>query len=213
MFRKLLLSITAASLITFSGCAVQHNDSPLPSRRPLGRNFSAYHTSDKPSQDSSEDTSIAEPTGIIKLHQALAYALLHNPDLAVYSWQMRVTEAMELQAGLLPNPKFGVTVEEFGGTGESNGLDAAETTLQLSQLIELGGKRSKRTRIASLESRLAGWDYEAKRLEVFSKVANAFVDVLAAQKQLELTNELTQLSQKVLTTVSQRVESGKDSPA
>lgn len=212
MFRKRLLSVVTLSVIAISGCAAPRNDSPWATSRPLGRDFSTYQFPDKPSLNTLEGSGITEPTGVITLHQALTYALLHNPELAVYAWEMRVSEAGELQASLLPNPEIGVEVEEVGGTGENSGFQAAGTTLQLSQLIELGNKRSRRIRIASLRSRLVGWDYEANRLDVFAKVANDFVDVLAAQRQLELADELVRLSQEVLTTVTQRVEAGKDSP-
>jgi len=212
MLRRILLSVVMLLVIAISGCAAHRNDSPWATPRPLGRDFSTYQVPDQPSLNTLKEPSIAEPTGVIRLPQALAYALLHNPELAVYAWEMRVSEAGELQASLLPNPEIEVEVEEIGGAGERSAFKAAETALQLSQLIELGNKRSRRTRIASLQSQLVGWDYEAKRLDVFTKVANAFVDVLAAQRQLELTNELVRLSQEVLTTVTQRVEAGKDSP-
>jgi len=83
---------------------------------------------------------------------------------------------------------------------------------RLGQLIELAGKPSKRKRVATLGSKLAGWDYEAKRLDVLTNVAHAFVEVLAAQNRLALAEELVQLSDQVLNTVTQRVDAGKDSP-
>ena len=212
MFRKRLLSVVTLLAIAVCGCATRRNDSPGATPRPLGRDLSTFQVPDRVSLNTLEEPGIAEPAGVITLHQALTYALLHSPELAVYAWGMRVSEARELQASLLPNPEIEVEVEEVGGTGDASGFDAAGTTLQLSQLIEFGNKRSRRIRVASLENQLAGWDYEAKRLEVLAEVANAFVDVLVAQRQLELADELVRLSQEVLTTVSQRVDAGKDSP-
>ena len=84
--------------------------------------------------------------------------------------------------------------------------------IQLGQLIELNGKLRKRTRVATLEKELAELDYQAKRLDVLTDTTRLFVGVLAAQEQLVLAEELVQLSEQVLTTVSQRVEAGKDSP-
>ena len=212
MIRKNMLSFMVLLVMAASGCAVYRNDSPRVAARPLGRDLSTYQVPDESSLNTPEEPNIAEPAGSITLSQALAYALLHNPELAVYAWEMRVSEAEELQAGLLPNPEIEIEMEEVGGGGGRSGFTSAESALQLSQLIELGDKRSRRVRIAALQSQLAGWEYEAKRLDVFTKVANAFVDVLAAQRQLELANELTGLSEEMLTTVAQRVEAGKDSP-
>ena len=44
---------------------------------------------------------------------------------------------------MLPNPALSVELENIGGTGPiAKGARAAEATIQLSQLIELGGKRA-----------------------------------------------------------------------
>ncbi|HEY7489494.1 MAG TPA: hypothetical protein VIH59_00065 [Candidatus Tectomicrobia bacterium] len=46
------------------------------------------------------------------------------------------------------------------------GFSGTEFTIQLSQVIELTGKRLKRARVAALERDLTAWDYEAKRLDI-----------------------------------------------
>ncbi len=194
-----------------SGCMERGNDVALPQPRSLGQEFSTFQPRRQP-METTEAAGIAEPTGVITLRKALALALMRNPELKAFSWNVRVFEARQLQASLWPNPELEVEVEEVGGPGERSGFDAAETTIQLGQLIELAGKPSKRKRVASLESKLAGWDYEAKRLDVLTEVTHAFVKVLAAQERLTLAEELVQLSEQILNTVTQRVEAGKDSP-
>jgi cobalt-zinc-cadmium efflux system outer membrane protein len=78
--------------------------------------------------------------------------------------------------------------------------------------VELGDKRGKRKAVASLEKDMSQWDYEAKRLEVFSSVVKAFVEAMAAQERLSLAEEMGKLSRELMDAVSQRVEAGKDSP-
>ena len=207
--RNLLLVMMFA--LGVSGCMEQSGDVTLAQQSSLGRSFSTFQPPAKPVENP-DVPEISEPTGPITLGQALALALLHNPELKVFSWDVRVSEAKRLQASLLPNPKLGIEVEEVGGAGPRSDFDAAETTIQLSQLIELGNKRSKRTKLASMEKELAGWDYEAKRLDVFTEVAKAFTEVLAAQEGLELAQELLQVSEELLDTVTKRVDAGKDSP-
>ena len=153
-----------------------------------------------------------DPTGVLTLRQALALALLRNPELAATAWEVRAGEARMLQAGLLPNPEVGVEVENFAGSGEFRGFDAAETTIALGQLIELGGKRLRRTRVAALERDLGAWDYEATRLDVFTATAKAFVEVLSAQAQLALNEELVRLAEQGFRTVAARVQAGQVSP-
>ena len=193
------------------GCTEYSNEVALPERRSLGQEFSTFQPPAKP-METPDIPEIAEPTGVITLRQALALALMYNPELKTFSWDVRVSEARRLQASLWPNPALGITVEDFGGAGERSGFDGAETTIQFGQLIELAGKLSKRKQVASLESKLAGWDYEAKRLDVLTEVAHAFVQVLAAKERLTLAEELVQLSEQILNTVTQRVNAGKDSP-
>jgi cobalt-zinc-cadmium efflux system outer membrane protein len=103
-------------------------------------------------------------------------------------------------------------VENFAGSGELRGFDSAEITIHLSQLIELAGKRRKRTRVAALERDLTAWDYETTRVDVLTQVTQAFVAVLSAQENVRLQEELARLAQQVLTTVGERVKAGKVSP-
>jgi cobalt-zinc-cadmium efflux system outer membrane protein len=189
----------------------QGNEVALPQPQSLGQEFSTFQPPAKPMK-TIEAPGIAEPTGVITLRKALALALMHNSELKVFSLETRAAQARELQAGLWPNPEIEVEVENVGGTGELRGFDAAETTIQLSQLIELGNKSQKRKKVASFEKELANLDYQNKRLEIFSEAAEAFILVLKAQEKLQLSNELLKLSAESFETVEKRVNAGKDSP-
>ncbi|MBN1359531.1 MAG: TolC family protein [Sedimentisphaerales bacterium] len=138
--------------------------------------------------------------------------MTRHPRLQTFAFEMQAAQARTLGAGLRPNPELEVEVESVGGTGERTGFDAAETTIQLGQLIELGGKRDRRIRAASLAQELAQWDYESARLDVLKEVTDAFVEVLAAQERLALAEQLGELSRQAQSAVAQRVEAGKDAP-
>jgi cobalt-zinc-cadmium efflux system outer membrane protein len=153
-----------------------------------------------------------EPGGDIVLSDALSLALQYNPELAAFSIEVRVAEARTLQAGLRPNPEINIEMENFAGSGALRRFDGAETTIQVGQVIELGGKRPKRRRVASLEGELAGWDYETKRADVLTETSKSFVDVLAAQERVALTWELLGLAEQTADAVSARVKAGKVSP-
>ena len=155
------------------------------------------------------DAPAEEPTGVVTLEQALALAVLRNPRLKAFSLEVRARDARTLQAGLFPNPELEIEVENFGGDGTLRGFDSSETTVRLSQLIELAGKRPKRRTLASLERELAEWDYKAERADVLRDTTGAFVDVLAAQERFSLMDELVSLSEQVLKTISERVKAGK----
>ena len=208
MYHRLLYCFLTLAVLGTSGCTNASRDSggavrPTAIRKLESRQLPG-HAVDPPSP--------ADPNGALTLSEALSLALMHNPELRAFSWEVRASQARTLQAGLSPNPELDLEVEEVGGTGERSGFDGSETTLQLSQLVELGDKRGKRTKVASVEEEISQRDYEAKRRQVSSDVAKAFVQALAAQERLSLSEEMLRLSGELVETVSQRVEAGKDSP-
>jgi len=155
---------------------------------------------------------VQEPPGELTLRQALALALARNPDLASFPWELRSGDARILQAGLRPNPELTVDMENFLGSEPSRRFETLETTLSISQLVEMGGKRAARIGLASSEKEVSSWDYEAKRADLAAEVAKSFVEVLSAQERLALAGEMTGLAKEVLNAVSARVTAGKISP-
>lgn len=199
-------------IITISGCAPgPFEDSSWPAPRPLGRDLEAVRLYQLPDGTMISST-IQEPKGTLSLRQAIAAALLGSPDLAATSYEVRAREAEALQAGLIPNPKLEVELENFAGSGEFSDFDTLETTLALSQVVELGGKRIKRQRIAEYEARIAGWEYEIRRIDVLSKTAADYVSLLAAHRQQRIAFETLELAQRVFDAVDERVDAGKVSP-
>ena len=152
-----------------------------------------------------------EPTGALTLRDALALALTENPELAPFAWQARANEARILQAGLRLNPELGVQVEDVLGTGDFQGFREAQTTLQLSQVIELGGKRSARREVASQARGITTSEYELKRVEVLGDVTQRFIQVMANQHALDLALTNRQMAEDALRTVQERVTAGKGS--
>ncbi len=149
---------------------------------------------------------------VVTLQKAVDLAIEHNPELNASRWEEGAMAGRVLQAGLLPNPEIGAETENFAGSGVFHGFDAAETTVQLSQLIELGGKRTKRRTYAALGRDLAQWDYKVKRADVVAMTTLAFMNVLFAQQRLALMEKLLNLAEAVLQTTSERVKAGKISP-
>lgn len=185
------------------------------SKRPLGQDLRVYQP--MPGDGERRDTPAVEnPTGPLSLSAASALALLQNPALAAFAWETRALEARVLQAGRPPNPTVNFLSEDFGGSrpagSVSEPLVQPQTTLQFSQLIELGGKRTARQRLANLNRELSEWDYETARIDVLTEVNRAFTDVLAAQETVALTDDTTRLVTQVHENVGARVAAGVVSP-
>jgi len=148
----------------------------------------------------------------LTIKEAAAKALLHNPTLSAFSLDKRVKEAQTLQAGLRPNPHLEIKVDDAVGSGEFTGFDHSEITVQLGQLIELGGKRAARVNASRVSEKLADWDYDGRRLDVLTEVNKVFIEVLKAQHKVSLSEDLIKLGKQFYDAVSERVKTGKVAP-
>lgn len=182
--------------------------------RSLGNDLPVY----RPSDDESGKTNsrnVENPTGRISLRDALALALMQSPELATFAWELRAREAGILQAGRPPNPVISALVEDLGGTSRltgTEGLVQPQTTIQLGQLIELGGKRAARQRLAAFSRDLAAWDYETARIDVLTRVTRVYLDVLASQQAVALAEQTMGVVEQVQQAVGLRVTAGAVSP-
>ncbi len=87
---------------------------------------------------------LGHAAGPLRLEEAIARALASNPAVAAESAQLQAVQA-RAQRDSLPTPYvLGGDVDNIGGTGALSGVHAAETTLRVSRVIELGGKITAR---------------------------------------------------------------------
>ena len=183
-----------------------------PTPYPLGRELPAFEAPAEAASATPPELP-AEPTGVLRLADALAAALRRNPDLAADAYEVRAREAALVQAGAHHNPTLSVELEDFAGSGAFRGVDTAQTTLLLGQLVELGGKRAARVELATAARDLASWDYEVRRIDVLVRTAAAFVDVLAAQERHRLAAEELEIARAMQRVASRRLRAGIGSPA
>src|SRR5262245_26522485 len=102
--------------------------------------------------------SVEPLTGAITLQDALDATARSNPELAAAALSVRVGDGRVRQADLLPNPTLSVEGENLGVPAGDSGAEPTQATLRFAQLIELGGKRDKRTRLAALERDGTQWE-------------------------------------------------------
>lgn len=155
---------------------------------------------------------LAQNTNILTLQQATELALRQNPELQTFQLEIEARDAGILQAGAIPNPELQVLAEDIGGSGNFEGSKNSQTTLQLSQRLELGSKRSTRRTVASLHRDVAKFEYEVKRREVIANVRQAYYVVLNAQQRSSLINEMVDLSKRFSGAVVDRIQAGKVPP-
>lgn len=133
-----------------------------------------------------ESTSpITESAGRLTFDRAWSLVLSHNPELAAAAMEVDWHDAMVRQSGALPNPEIEMTAENFGGSSETSGFGSAETTLQIAQTIELGGKRAARRESARDERRAVRLAFADERLSAARDARLAYVEVARAQRSVE----------------------------
>ncbi len=151
--------------------------------------------------------------GTLTITKALNLAMRRSPILKSYSLEIRIKEAAALQASLIPNPELDVELENFAGSGPLRAFKASETTISVGQLIELAGKRGKRTRLAELEKDLARFSFRSKQLDVFLQTVISFNRVLVLQELVKLNKQLLKLAREFKMNIERRVRAGRLSPA
>lgn len=149
------------------------------------------------------------PDAPLTLPEASAAALIGNPRLASFNYALRTAEAERIQAGLRPNPKLSTQLQDPTGTGDLRGTRGLETTLLLSQVLELGGKRERRQRAAAVRLGLLEADYEILRLDVLAEVARRFVHVVSDQALLAVAREAVTLAERTRGAAQMRVAAAR----
>lgn len=156
---------------------------------------------------------LAESAGTLSLTRALQRALAANPRLTAAERDIGIATGRRIQSGAIPNPELSFELDNVFGTGDYRGTRSAETTLQLGQLVELGGKRQARIAAGTAELDGAYWQRAAVRLEVLSETAIAFYNVLSAQRRVQIFDAQIASLARLLPLLQRRVDAGASSPA
>lgn len=156
---------------------------------------------------------LAESSATLPLTRALQRALATNPRLSAAERDIGIATGRRIQSGAIPNPELSFELDNALGTGIYRGTQSAETNLQLSQLVELGGKRQARVAAGIAELDSAYWQRAAIRLEVLSETAVAFFNVLSAQRRIQIFDTQIGSLDRLLPLLQRRVDAGASSPA
>ncbi|WP_275546061.1 TolC family protein [Pseudomonas sp. Marseille-Q0931] len=140
----------------------------------------------------------------VTLDEAVSLALQNNPSLQASSRAIGISEGERRQAGLIPNPELSWEMEDTRSSTRT-------TTVQISQPIELGGKRAARIELAERGMSSTAIEQEQVRNELRAGVIQAFHGALQARMQLELAEKSQLLSERGVAVVESLVKAGKAS--
>ena len=135
-----------------------------------------------PPRDSLRSPAIAAPpvVGALTLERAIGLALRFHSALAESSWLVRSTAA-RAQESRWANPTLEGLAENFGG---SVGSGHTETTVSLSQPIDVTGARRARVDVATGLERLAEMDLSSREREVVAATEASYLDVWWIEQRL-----------------------------
>jgi outer membrane protein, heavy metal efflux system len=137
-------------------------------------------------------------------------ALASNGELAAARLDIERARARLGQAGLRPNPTLDfeqTTGRLTGSPGES------ETSVGVSLPIELGGQRRRRVELARVELEAAEAEFADRERRLAAEVLGLYAEALAALRELEITEGLTDLDLKTVVVVQARVNEGESAPS
>lgn len=147
----------------------------------------------------------AAGTPPLSLAQAVETALRLNPQLRAAGLELEATQGSVLQAGAFPNPTLGFEQEDTRP-------ETRVSTFQLSQPIELGGKRAARIELAQRSRAVARADVDARLAEIRAATVQAFFEALVAQERVALARESRRVAATALDAAARRVIAGKVAP-
>lgn len=146
----------------------------------------------------------------LTLDQAIASGLEKSPVLGASSARADAATASRSQAGALPNPSLSLEAENI--YGDYDGMDDAEITYGVSQLVELPGKRGSRVRAADAGEIKSHYSRDAARLDLIRDITIAYAEMAVAQQEVDILSEEYDLATEVHDSVAAKVEAGKEPP-
>ena len=149
----------------------------------------------------------------ITLGTALQRALTASPRLTAAERDIGIATGQRIQAGALLNPELSYEQDNSFGSGVYRGTKSAETTLQISQLFELFGKRDARIASGQAGLEAAAIERKAVRLQILSETAIAFLSVLGLQRRIQILDDQVVAIDRISPLLQRRVDAGAASPA
>lgn len=132
------------------------------------------------------------------------------PRLKAAEASLDQAEGLAQQARARPNPSFNLSVENFAGSGAYAGSESAETTAEIEQTIELGGKRGARIEAGRAGLDVARAKANQSQSDFAFDLAQAYAAAEAADIRLQLAKDSLALAQDDARVADAMVKAGKE---
>jgi len=124
----------------------------------------------------------------LTLADAVSRALADHPQLAAATARISVADGLRKQAGLAPNPRMIVQVENnrFWGTPPFSYPQGTATYAFVAQTVETAGKRYRRVDVAEEGVQISQSELELQRRQIVSRVSTAYWAAAGAARVRDL---------------------------
>ena len=146
------------------------------------------------------------PTFSMLLQQAEAMA----PRLAEIQANLRSAEGAAIQAGVRPNPSLALEAENLGVGKADNGVILEQTTLSLSQPLEIGGQRGARIAAANATVESQRAQLVQQRSDFVHDLALAYIAAELTAARLDLAKETLDRAQEDQRAAQALVSAGRE---
>ncbi|MDX1491643.1 MAG: TolC family protein [Pseudohongiellaceae bacterium] len=147
-------------------------------------------------------------TSTISLRNALNATIEAHPSLRSFPLRNEALQGARETADLRPAYTLGVEVENAFGTGAIRDFAGAETSLRLSNVIELGGKRAARVGVVSRKIEALDAEQRVVELDLLVEVVRRFIDVATTQEQVKLQSQYTAMAEQAINIIQPLVAAG-----
>jgi cobalt-zinc-cadmium efflux system outer membrane protein len=180
--------------LALSGCVASGPRPNLPAPSLSLPTTAPAATSPAPCPPSAAARLSFEPLPAWSLEQLLATAAQNNPDLAAAQARAQWARGKMIQAGLWPNPLINYHADQMFGKVAPGG----EQGMTLAQQVVTAGKLRKAKAAAAEGVAAADWQAVTRWYDVATRVRLAYVELLAAQREIQTTEEVVHLANENL---------------
>ncbi|HEY9734540.1 MAG TPA: TolC family protein [Drouetiella sp.] len=149
------------------------------------------------------------PVNRFALHlvEAFDQANQNNPEITAALRNLEIARAQTKIARAIPNPQFALQY----GFGNPYTQTIAGNTQQVgfNQLVETGGKRSARSRLAKENYKLTELQLNALRFDIHGRVRRAYAELAAAEANIDLIENQRSLVERLYSIAATRVKNGE----
>jgi len=144
----------------------------------------------------------------LNLGEMIEIALQENPELRAAQKSWEAAKAKIPQEKDFADPTFSMMFSGVPGRS-ANIMEPNTSMYRITQMLPFPGKRDLKGKIAEKGSEIARANYEAKKLEIISKVRMAYYNLYMAYKAIEINEEKVKLRRHFLAVVQTKYSTGQ----